>query len=67
MDNHFTARELANGDKIILSCGIYVVTDVEQSDTIPENILLHHADGAFECTPDCRFVSVGPTTFKPLV
>lgn len=66
MDNHFTAKELANGCKLILASGVHTITDVEESDTIPENVLVHHTGGTYECTTDTRFRHVKPMTFKPL-
>lgn len=49
---------------MILSSGVHVVTDVEPSDVIPENSLVHLVGGMFECSNDTAFVSVKPMTFK---
>lgn len=62
--NHFPVRELYKGSRLILSTGTYIVTDVEQSDVIPENVFVHLVGGMFECAASTEFVSVKPGTFK---
>lgn len=66
MTNHFTVRELYRGCRLILSSGVHVVTDVEPSNIVPENAIVHVVGGSFECDYNTEFVSVKPGTFRAL-
>jgi hypothetical protein len=39
----------AKGREVFINGRIVDVSDVEQSDTVPTNVLLHHDGGIYEC------------------